>query len=102
MFLLGKLATPQSEEVKRNAQTFNTSFELFKNDKEVKNTMTITEKYRNEGWVDGKEEGLDEGVSAGTSKMLELIKSGLSPDEAFRRINEERTTLVTSLVKSHA
>ena len=102
LFLLGKLTAPQSEEVKRIAQTFNTSFELFKDDKEVKNAMTIAEKHRNEGWVDGKEEGLDEGVSAGTSKMLELIKSGLSPDEAFRRINEERTTLVTSLVKSHA
>ena len=102
LFLLGKLATPQSEEVKRIAQTFNTSFELFKDDKEVKNAMTIAEKHRNEGWVDGKEEGLDEGVSAGASKIVELIKSGLSPDEALRKVNEERKSLVSTLVHNPA
>jgi len=110
LFLLGKLATPQSDEVKRIAKTFNTSFELFKDDKEVKNAMTIAEKHRNEGWVDGKEVGVAEGiqtgaskgVNAGTSKMLELIKSGLSPDEAFRKVNDESTTLVTALVQSPA
>ena len=102
LFLLGRLTAPQSEEVKRIAKTFNTSFELFKDDKEVKNTMTIAEKYRNEGWVDGVEAGADKGVNAGASKMLELIKSGLSPDEAFRKVNEESKALVTSLVQSPA
>jgi len=110
LFLLGKLTAPPSEEIKRIVNTFNTSFEAFKDDKEVKNTMTIAEKWKNEGWVDGKEEGLAEGigvgaekgVNAGTSKMLELIKSGLSPDEAFHKVNEERTTLITSLVQSPA
>ncbi|MCL2399571.1 MAG: hypothetical protein FWC91_07520 [Defluviitaleaceae bacterium] len=97
LFLLGKLTAPQSEEVKRVAQTFNTSFEAFKDDKEVKNTMTIAEKYRNEGWVDGVEVGAEKA----TTKMLELIKSGLSPEEAFHKVNEERTTLAT-LVQSHA
>ena len=94
---LAALAAPQSEEVKRIAQTFNTSFELFKDDKEVKNAMTIAEKHRNEGWVDGVEVGAEKA----TAKMLELIKSGLSPEEAFRKVNEERTTLAT-LVQSHA
>lgn len=100
LFLLGKLSAPESEEVKRIASTFNASFAAFKDDKEVKNAMTIAEKHRNEGWVDGKEEGLAEGLAEGfaegTSKMLDLIKSGLSPDEAFHKINEERTALATS------
>ena len=59
--------------------------------------MTIAEKHRNEGWVDGVEVGAEKA----TTKMLELIKSGLSPEEAFRKVNEERTTMAT-LVQSHA
>ena len=98
----GKLAAPRSEEVKRIAQTFNTSFELFKDDKEVKNAMTIAEKHRNEGWVDGVEVGAEKGANAGANKVIELIKSGLSPDEALHKFNEESKVLVTSLVKSHA
>jgi len=106
LFLLGKLTAPQSEEVKRIAKTFNTSFELFKDDKEVKNTMTIAEKWRNEAWVDGVEVGMergaDKGVNAGANRIVELIKSGLSPDEALHKVNEERKTLVTTLVHSPA
>ena len=84
--------------------------------------MTIAEKYRNEGWVEGREEGREEGIAegreegreegivegaekganAGANKIIELIKSGLSPDEALRKFNEESKILVTSLVKSHA
>ena len=98
------------EEVKRIAGTFNASFEAFKNDKEVKNAMTIAEKHRNEGWVDGVEVGMErgmergaeKGLNAGANKMFEFIKSGLSPDEALRRINEESKTLITALVQSPA
>jgi len=78
-FLLGRLAAPQSTEVKRIANAFSTSFEAFKDDKEVKNAMTFADKYRNEGLVDG------------ASRIVELIKSGLSPDEALRKICEENT-----------
>ena len=102
LFLLGKLTTPQSDEVKRIAKTFNTSFQAFKDDKEVKNAMTIAEKHRNEGWVDGVEVGAEKGLNAGANKMFELIKSGLSPDEALRKINEESKTLATALVQSPA
>jgi len=106
LFLLGKLAAPQSDEVKRIAKTFNTSFQAFKDDKEVKNAMTIAEKHRNEGWVDGKEEGITEGaskgVNVGANRIVELIKSGLSPDEALRKVSEENSTLVTALVHSPA
>jgi hypothetical protein len=102
LFLIGKLTAPQSTEVKQIAETFHTSFELFKDDKEVKNTMTIAEKYRNEGWVDGLEEGMEKGaskgLSAGASRIVELIKNGLSPDEALRKFNEESKILVTALI----
>jgi hypothetical protein len=65
LFLLGNPTAPQSDEVKQITNTFNSSFKLFKDDKEVKNAMTIAEKYRNEGWVNGKEEGLGEGADRG-------------------------------------
>jgi len=79
------MTTPQSADVKQIASTFNSSFELFKSDKEVKNTMTIADKYRNEGWLEGREEGREEGAL----KIVELIKSGLTPEEALRKVNEE-------------
>jgi len=88
-FLLGKLSNPQSEDVKRIAGTFSKSFETFKDDKEVKNNMTMAEKWRNEGWVDGMEQGL----ITGAAELLELIKNGLSPEEAFRKISEGRQEL---------
>jgi len=124
LFLLGKLAAPLSDEVKQITNTFNASFDAFKDDKEVKNAMTIAEKHRNEGWVDGMEVGMErgierglergmergiergmergaeKGVDAGAAKIVELIKSGLSPDEAMRKYSEERKTLITSLVHS--
>ena len=89
-----KLTNPKDEEVKRIIKTFSTSFEELKDDKEVKNVITIEEKWKQEAWLDGREEG----ISAGASKMFELIKSGLSPDEALRKVKDERALLVTSLV----
>ena len=40
--------------------------------------MSVVEKY----WNDG--------CDAGVSRIIELIKSGLSPDDALRKLNEER------------
>jgi len=64
--------------------------------------MTIEEKWKQEAWLDGREEGKREGLAeslgAGASKIVELIESGLSPDEALRKVNDERALLVTSLV----
>ena len=64
--------------------------------------MSIAEKHRNEGRVEGRTEGAEKGVSAGASKIVELIKSGLSPDEALRKVNEECTVLATALVQGTA
>ena len=67
--------------------------------------MTLAEKWRNEGWANGYEkryaEGFEEGVRVGTSKIMELIKSGLSPDEALRKFNEEHTALGKPLAQSN-
>jgi len=43
--------------------------------------------------AEGKEEGRAEGINIGITKMLELIKSGLSPEEAQRKIREEQHEL---------
>jgi len=103
LLLLGRLSSPQNEDVKHIADAFSTSFETFKDDKEVKSTMTIIEKWLMQGWEDGHEaghevgreeglaEGLAEGLTEGANRIVELIKSGLSPDEALRKINEEYT-----------
>ena len=118
LFLLGKLKNPVNEDVKRIADMFKKSFEAFKDDKEVKNTMSIAEKYRNEGWIDGmdagiakgreegreegREKGREEGVSIGALGIIELIKGGLSPDEALRKFNENREAMTAPSVKSTA
>ena len=99
-YLLGKLPIPESEEVKQIASTFSSSFETFKTDKEVKNTMTIAEKWKNEAWMDGIEQGLEQGVTAGAVRLVELLKIGLSPEEALRKIKEERAELASSLMHS--
>ena len=98
-FLLGKVVNPKNEDVKRIAKTFKMSFEAFKDDKEVKNTMTMAEKYRNEGWLDGREagreEGMEKGLNIGASKLAKLIRSGLSLDEALRKLSEEENISAT-------
>jgi len=68
--------------------------------REVKYTMTYPEKRWLEGWIDGREEGYEkgykEGIAIGASRIVELIKSGLTPDKAWRKMNEEKATLVHS------
>lgn len=39
-----------------------------------------------EGEARGEEKGKAEGINIGVTKMLELIKSGVSPDEAWQRV----------------
>ena len=80
MFLLGKPAQTQNEAVKKIAEAFNSSFKVFKEDKEVVNVLSLAERYTSEGKIEGKLEGAD--------KMFELIKSGLSPEEALCKVKE--------------
>ena len=106
----------ESEEAKSIAEAISASFEAFKADKEVKNTMSVAEKYRNEGWVEGVEVGEARGEARGitigeargeakgitigeakginlaVNKALELIKSGANPTEALLKIQNEHNT----------
>ena len=94
-FLLGKTVNPINEAVKTIIYNFNNSFSAFKADKEVAKMLSVAERYRNDGWYDG----VAEGVSCGAKKVVELIKTGLSPDEALQKVGEEKNTLVESIPK---
>ena len=85
LFLLGKLKNPENETVKKIAKAFSSSFEAFKRDKEAVNVLSARERGRNEGLYEGRLEGRLEGAA----KLLELIKSGVDPDEALRRLSFE-------------
>jgi len=110
-FLLGKTIAPENEDVRTIVASFNSSFDAFKADKEVVKMLSVAERYRNDGWYDGVAEGksigiiegkiigITEGVSCGANKVVELIKSGLSPDEALRKVSEEKNTLVESILE---
>jgi len=81
-FLLGKTTKPKNEIVKNIANTFNSSFNAFKADKEVSKMLSLADRYRYDGLVEGEAKGVE--------KLAKLIKSGLSVDEALRKINEEK------------
>ena len=83
-FLLGKTNDIKSEEVKRIADTFKNSFEMFRIDKEVKKSMSVAEKR----WLEGRVEGRVEGIR----ELAELIRSGMSVDEALQAIDSETSS----------
>ena len=93
-FLLGKIADAKSDTVQQIANSFNASFGAFKSEKEVVNVMSARERGWEDGWLDGREEGREEGVVLGAAKILELIKKGLTPEDAFRIINEGQQEMV--------
>ena len=84
-FLLGKVSTPESDDVKLISGAFEASFEEFKNNKEVSKMLTLAERYTDAGRVEGEARGRIEGVN----KLAELIRSGLSLEDALQKINEE-------------
>ena len=87
-FHLSKTVNPENDAVKTIIKNFNTSFNVFKADKEVAKVLSVAERYRNEGWTDG------------AIKTVELIKSGLSPDEALRKVLEEKNSLAEPITIS--
>ena len=84
-FLLGKIIVPMNEEVKKISDAFNSSFNAFKSDREVVKVLSA----RDRGWHEGLVEGREEGEIKGANKLLELIKKGIDPDEAMRKLNYE-------------
>jgi len=83
-FLLGLKPNPDNEEAKKVAEALHASFKVFKTDKDVVDVLSLAERYTQEGRYEGRLEGR----LKGTEKMLELIKSGFSPEDAMRKANE--------------
>ena len=86
-FLLGKINDAKSDKVKRIADTLTKSCEEFCKDKGVKDSMSVREKWMSEARIEGMEEGLQQGIQQGIAKLAELIKSGLSLEEALEKVN---------------
>ena len=97
-FLLGKMTDPRNDDVKKIAKTFNASFAAFKADKEVVRMLSLAERYEHDGMVKGetrgKAKGRVQGFDIGANRIVELIKAGLSPDDALRKASEEKVRLV--------
>ena len=76
-FLLGQASIPEDDDVRLISDAFETSFEEFKHNKEVSKMLTLAERYTDAGRVEG------------VNRLAELIKSGLTLEEAMQKINEE-------------
>ena len=94
-FLLGKTKTIKSGKIKKISNVFMKSCDEFCNDKGVKKRMSVKEKWQEEAWFDGEEhgiqQGLQQGIQQGANKLAELIKTGLSVDEALKLVNGNTT-----------
>ena len=94
-FLLGTVTDPQNEKVKEIAKRFNAGFETFKADKEAIKMMSLRERAKNEGWIEGLEEGEARGEIKGSiatvNELLELVKLGFSLEEASQKIMSKYT-----------
>ena len=51
--------------------------------------LSLAERYAYDGYVEGETKGRAEGIAITTSRLAELIESGLSAEESIRRLNEE-------------
>ena len=89
----GKASDIKNAEVKRITETLKKSCDEFCIDKGVKNSMSVREKIqmeaRWEGRLEGREEGMAEGMAEGMRILADLIKSGLSVDEAMKKLNSK-------------
>ena len=83
-FLLGKIADPKNEVVKKIADAFKKSFSTFKTDKEVARMLTLAERYEHDGIVKGEENVL--------KKLLELEEKGIDPAEILRELKRGKAT----------
>jgi hypothetical protein len=51
--------------------------------------LSLKERYTGDGIAIGEVRGEARGITKGATMIVELIKSGFSPEEALRKINEE-------------
>ena len=95
--LLGKGRNALDENVAKVVESLGVSFENFRSDKEVAFVYSLRERWTNEGIAEGeargKARGKAEGKAEGINILAELIRNGLSLDEALRVANENNMTL---------
>jgi len=77
-FLLGKISESKYEAVKKISDAFKKSFKSFKTDKDVAKMLSLAERYKHDGLVEGKVALADE--------ARELYEKGLDPQEILRMI----------------
>ena len=93
-FLLGKTRSINSGKAKRISSALKKSSREFSKDKGVKKSMSIKQKWQDEaktegieeGIQQGKQQGIQQGIQQGAAKIVELIKAGLSPEEALENV----------------
>ena len=97
-YLLGKPGTPVDENTKNIITAIDAGFNKFKQDKDVVSVISFQDRWYDEGKVEGKVEGKAEGEAIGKAKglnraieLIELIRRGLTLDEAQRLLEEEAT-----------
>jgi hypothetical protein len=85
--MLGKSSAEDKEIAKPLYEGLQRIFEKFKEQKELANMMTFAERWH----AEGRAEGMEKGMVTGVQKLMELIKSGMSPDEAAQLVLAENT-----------
>ena len=104
---LGKNLSPLDEDVRKVAAALTSSFKEFKDDKDVIDVLTLAERYEGNGLVkgikigkaEGRAEGRAEGALTAADRFLELLKQGISPNQAHNIVTSEfasREVSVTS------
>ena len=89
-FLLGEDVKPKSSEVKKIVVGFKNSFETFREEQEVLDMMTLTQRARYEGMAEGKAEGIAEGIARGvleTKVEMYYMELNLSISEIALKLN---------------
>ena len=69
--------------MKKIAAALKTSFQDFKDDKDVKDMLTLEQRSENNGIAKGIDIGRAEGIDFAVEKALELIKKGIDPEAAL-------------------
>ena len=116
-FLLGKIANPKNNDVKKIAKAFSKGFGIFKKDKEAVKVLSFRDRYLNEGRyegriegiaegriegiaegrIEGKVEGLAEGRYDTINEIEKLLNSGLSLETVLQKIREETSLQFNNL-----
>lgn len=92
-FLLGLTTSPQNDVVKKIADSFNASFKVFKEDKDVVNVLTIEERVRDNIWKDAVAQGEAKKEVEMANTFTRLKEKGLSPVEIMREMELMFTTV---------